>query len=174
MSTPFLGEIRMVSWNFPPKGWALCNGQLLPINTNQALFSILGTTYGGNGQTNFALPDLRGRIPMHWSNNTALGQAQGTETVTLYSTQIPAHSHGVVGMGAAGSSASPSNALPAQAKLHGTTTGVNDYAPASGSVTPMAPLSIGLTGGAQAHANIPPYLCLNFAIALVGIYPSRN
>ena len=172
MSTPFLGEIRRISWNYAPKGWHFCDGTLLQINQNQALFSILGTTYGGNGQTTFGLPDLRSRVPMHPGTSHILGEVTGVESVTLTSSQIPAHNHTMAGLNIAGTSASPSGKLPAQASLS-TGAAVKSYA-ASGNLTPMAPLAIGLTGGAQPHDNIAPYLCINYVIALQGIFPSRN
>jgi microcystin-dependent protein len=165
MSEPFLSEIKIVSFNFAPRGWALCNGQLLPINQNQALFSLLGTTYGGNGQTNFALPDLRGRIPIHFGNGHVLGERAGEESHTLIMSEMAAHVHPV-----SASNADPNQGLP---------TG-NMWAKGAGaysSVAPntsMNPASISNAGGSQPHTNMQPYLVLNFIIALIGIFPSQN
>jgi microcystin-dependent protein len=166
MSEPFLAEIKIISWNFPPKGWAFCNGQLLPINQNQALFSLLGTTYGGNGQTTFALPNLQGRTPLHTGNGFNLGESAGEESHTLTIGEMPAHSHPAVGSSNTADQSSP----------------VNNYWAASGAYTvfasspneAMAPQLVGLAGGSQPHPNLSPYLVLNFVIALVGIFPSRN
>jgi microcystin-dependent protein len=166
MSEPFLAEIKIISWNFPPKGWAFCNGQLLPINQNQVLFSLLGTTYGGNGQTTFALPNLQGRTPLHTGNGFNLGESAGEESHTLTIGEMPAHSHPAVGSSNTADQSSP----------------VNNYWAASGAYTvfasspneAMAPQLVGLAGGSQPHPNLSPYLVLNFVIALVGIFPSRN
>jgi microcystin-dependent protein len=167
MSEPFLGEIKIISWNFPPKGWTFCNGQLLPINQNQALFSILGTTYGGDGRVNFGLPNLQGRSPIHVGNGIALGELGGETTHTLNISEIPAHNHVPVGSGALAGSTSISGNL--WAKLN---TGPNPFI-SSGS-TPMNPACILPTGGNQPHENMSPYLVLNFIIALQGIFPSQN
>ena len=167
MSEPFLAEIKIISWNFPPKGWAFCNGQLLPINQNQALFSLLGTTYGGNGQTNFALPDFRGRIPVHMGSGFAEGQKGGEEFHTLNVAEMPAHNH-IVSASTVADSANtnaPTNNFP-------TTDPINAYRAASN--TTLAPLSVSNVGGSQPHENRQPFLVLNFIIALVGIFPSRN
>ena len=165
MSEPFLSEIKIVSFNFPPKGWALCNGQLLPINQNQALFSLLGTTYGGDGRTTFALPDLRGRVPIHWGGGHTLGERAGEENHTLNISEMTAHVHTVAA----------SNANPNQGSAAGNmwASGAGAY---SGSApnTSMNPASIGNVGGSQPHTNIQPYLVLNFIIALQGIFPSQN
>lgn len=169
MSTPFLGELKLMSFVFPPKGWALCNGQILPINQNQALFALLGTTYGGNGQTTFALPDLRGRVPLHAASDVWLGEAGGTSAVTLIPTQIPAHVHALSGTGDLANASVPGGALPA-AKPRG---GINRYAPA-GSPTAMGASAIAAAGGSQPHNNMQPYLTLSWVIALQGIFPSRN
>ncbi len=173
MSNPFLGEIKMVGFNFPPQGWAMCNGQLLPINQNTALFALLGTTYGGDGITTFALPDLRSRVAIHTGQGAGLspyviGQSGGVESVTLLTTQIPSHNHGVNCNTGGGTQASPVAGFPA---VESTGTSL-DYAAASNGA--MNPAMIGNTGGSQAHANIQPYLCVNFIIALQGIFPSRN
>lgn len=165
MSEPFLGEIRIVSFNFAPKGWALCNGQLLPINQYQALFSLLGTTYGGNGVQNFQLPNYQARMPVHFGNGYVQGQSSGEPTHTLIQTEMPLHTHSAVGVTTNASSASASgNAWAAS--------GENPYA-ASPNVQ-MSPSVLTKAGGSQPHDNMPPYLTLNFVIALAGIFPSRN
>jgi microcystin-dependent protein len=164
MSEPFLSEIRIMSFGFPPKGWALCNGQLLPINSNQALFSILGTTYGGNGNTNFALPNLQGRSPMHRDQSHPLGTAAGESSHTLSVSEMPPHTHPPSGRSTA-NTASPANSTWATAP-----------APAFAG-TPdvvMHPAAIGSTGSGQGHDNMPPYQVVNYIVALVGVFPSRN
>ena len=167
MSTPFLGQIQIMSFNFPPKGWTLCNGQLLPINQNQALFAILGTTYGGNGQTTFALPNLQGRTPMHVGGGISLGQVGGEAIHTLNIAELPAHNHVPVGNSNAPSSASPAGNVWATNPI------TSPYAAASdGNV--MNPSCIAAVGGNQPHENRSPYLTLNFVIALQGIFPSQN
>ncbi len=165
MSTPFLGEIKIVSFNFPPKGWAFCNGQLLPINQNQALFSLLGTTYGGDGQTNFALPNLQGRVPFHIGNGFTQGQRGGEETHTLIQSELPAHTHFPVGSSNTANAVSPANNVWASLSSGGYSSTPN---------TTLNPASITNTGGSQPHNNMSPYLVLNFCIALQGIFPSRN
>ncbi len=166
MSEPFLGEIRLMSFSFPPKGWAQCNGQILPISQNQALFSLLGTTYGGDGQTTFALPDLRGRVPVHFDGTQFFqGQQGGEESHTLQITELPTHTHTVAAGSGAASVASPANAYWADS-------GKAIYA--SDVDTTMAPGITPSVGGSQSHANLSPYLALNFCIALQGIFPSRN
>ncbi len=173
MADPYLSEIRIVSFNFAPKFWAKCDGQLLPINQNQALFSLLGTTFGGNGQTNFALPDLRSRVPIHFGNGITLGEKAGQEAHTLTISELPAHNHLVNTKAPADGSANTS--LPSGAFL-------SNSAPAeiynSGAGNPqqsvMAPASISNVGGSQAHLNMQPFLTLNFCIALSGIFPSQN
>ncbi len=165
MSEPYLSEIRIVSFNFAPKGWALCNGQLLPINQNQALFSLLGTTYGGDGRVNFALPNLQGRVPIHFSSSHSLGEAAGEENHTLNLQELPSHSH----------TFSASNAAPDQGTPAGNMWASNSGAYSSASAdTSMNPASVSSAGGSQPHTNIQPYLVLNFIIALQGIFPSRN
>lgn len=166
MSEPFLSEIKIVSFNFPPKGWALCNGQLLPINQNQALFSLLGTTYGGNGQTNFALPNVRGRVPIHMGNGHTLGEAAGSTSVTVNIQQLPTHTHLVNATNNPASTDDATNNVYAEA-------GLNAYA-AFGAPIAMGANAITNTGGSQPHNNMMPYLVLNFIIALQGIFPSRN
>jgi microcystin-dependent protein len=164
MAEPFLSEIRIMSFSFPPKGWALCNGQLLPINQNQALFALLGTTYGGNGQTNFALPDLRGRVSMHVGDGHVLGERAGAESVTINIQQLPAHNHVVKVFN------DNANAVPAGNFFAAAATA---YHPAPPNTT-LAPNSITNTGGSQPHTNQQPFLVLSFCIALQGIFPSPN
>jgi microcystin-dependent protein len=167
MSEPFLGEIKIVSFNFPPKGWALCNGQFLPINQNQALFSLFGTTYGGNGQTTFALPNLQGRTPIHVGSGFTQGEVGGEFAHTLNSAEMPQHSHFPQAATATPSTGNPSGNLWAS----------NDkqvYFDPPGSLVTMAPQAISNVGGSQAHENMSPYLVLNFIVALQGIFPSRN
>jgi microcystin-dependent protein len=168
MSEPFLSEIKIVSFNFPPKGWALCNGQLLPINQNQALFALLGTTYGGNGQTNFALPNLRGRVPIHFtnSNNHPLGEAAGSTSVTINAQQMPTHTHVLQGSTLEGNQLTPVGNVfgTVLAKIY------ND----PGNATTLSPDTVSSVGGSQPHTNMMPYLVLNFIIALQGIFPSQN
>ena len=163
MSEPFLGELKLMSFNFPPKGWALCNGQFLPINQNQALFALLGTTYGGNGQTTFALPDLRGRVAMHRGNGFNQGQRGGEEVHTLVGQEMPAHNHLVNASNAAGDAADPTMLAQFSDGYGGPT-----------SLTPLQAATVGNVGGSQPHENRQPYLVLNWCIALQGIFPSRN
>ena len=165
MSEPFMSEIKLVSFNFPPKGWAECNGQFLPINQNQALFALLGTTYGGNGQTTFALPNLRGRVPIHMGSGHTLGEAAGSTSVTVNLQQLPTHLHTLQATDANANQPIPSSALPASAN--------NAYTPPA-ALTTMNPTSVTSVGGSQAHNNMMPYLVLNFIIALQGIFPSQN
>lgn len=167
MAEPFLSEIRLFSFVFAPKGWALCNGQLLPINQNQALFSLLGTTFGGDGRVNFALPDLRGRSPLHVGGSHTLGERGGEEAHTLSLSELPQHSHNVNVAATASSLTAAANILaspgkPAFAAAH------------SGGAVAMAPQSGGSTGGSQAHLNLAPFLTISFCIALQGIFPSPN
>lgn len=173
MASPFLGEIRMMGCNFPPKGNALCNGQILAISQNTALFSLLGTTYGGNGTTMFALPDLRGRTPMHPGQGHGLslydlGQMDGTGTVTLTVPEMPAHTH------TAGCVTGPANQYGPGGHAWASEVGsVNFYGPATG-LQSMAATAISPTGGNQPHNNLQPSLVINFVIAVQGIFPSRN
>lgn len=169
MSEPFLGELKLASFNFPPKGWALCNGQLLPINQNQALFSLLGTSYGGDGMRTFSLPDLQGRAPLHRGNGVVLGQKAGAETVTLNSSQLPTHTHTLTASADIANASVPGGALPA-AKPRG---GMNRYAPV-GNDTVMGSSSLTSIGGSQPHQNMQPYTVLMWIIALQGIFPSQN
>jgi microcystin-dependent protein len=166
MAEPFLAEIRLMSFSFAPKGWALCNGQLLPINQNQALFSLLGTTYGGDGRVTFALPDLRGRTPIHSGQAHTLGERAGEEAHTLTLAETPAHTHqvGASSISAAGND-DPTNRVLGS---------VNNMFHAPATLTPMNPGTIANTGGSQAHGNMQPFLALNFCIALQGIFPSQN
>jgi microcystin-dependent protein len=178
MSTPFLSEIRIMSFNFAPKGWTMCNGQLLPINQNQALFSLLGTTYGGNGQTNFQLPDLRSRIPISMGGGHTLGERAGAESVTINISSLPTHTHFVVASNAAATQGpagrDPTNGTLAQAAAAPLpATAVNIFGTGTPNVT-FAGNILGNTGGSQPHNNIEPYLALNFCIALQGIFPSQN
>src|SRR5437763_14502132 len=174
MAEPFLSEIRIMSFGFPPKGWALCDGQLLPINQNQALFSLLGTTYGGDGRANFGLPNLQGRIPFHMGGGLDLGERVGESSHTLTSSEMPDHVHGGMATNAAANAASPApanaNDPSTAAKL--ATNGLALYSDANPSVTMAAQTAN--TGGNQPHENTPPYLVLNFIIALQGIFPSRT
>lgn len=171
MSEPFLSEIKLMSFNFAPKGWAICNGQLLPINQNQALFSLLGTTYGGDGRQTFALPNLQGRVPMHMGNGLTLGERAGEPSHTLTVSELPTHSHIVNG--------SPNNAtvISPTGNYLATSPG-NDYvAPpesGGGGDTTLMPATLTTVGSSQPHDNMSPYLVLNFCIALQGIFPSQN
>jgi microcystin-dependent protein len=167
MAQPFLSEIRMMSFGFAPKGWALCNGQLLPINQNQPLFSLLGTTYGGDGRVNFGLPNLQGRTPMHTGNGHTLGQLGGEQNHTLSISEIPTHIHNAVASSTAGSVREPG------ANLLGNSAPNNLYGPAQ-NLTALRATTVGNTGGSQAHPNMQPYLTINFSIALQGIFPSQN
>ena len=164
MGTPYLGEIKIVSFNFAPRGWATCSGQLLAINQNQALFSILGTTYGGDGRTNFALPDFRGRVPIYSGQGIVLGQKGGEESHTVQISEMPAHSHVVTGANTGVNAGSPL----------GNNFGALPGAYATSTTGSMAPNAIANAGGSQPHENRPPYLVLTVIIALQGIFPSRN
>jgi microcystin-dependent protein len=167
MAEPFLGEIRVMSFNFPPKGWALCNGQFLPINQNQALFSLLGTMYGGNGQTTFALPNLQGTVPIHRGQGFTQGEKAGSSSVTITMSTMAQHFHFAQGSAAAsGNQAPPTNALLG-------TSGNNIYGEPQNFLA-CRPEQIANFGGSQAHTNLMPYLALNFCIALQGIFPSQN
>ena len=167
MAEPFLAEIRIMSFNFAPKGWAQCNGQLMPINQNQALFSLLGTTYGGDGRVNFALPDLRGRTPIHVGNGHIQGEKGGEQAHTLSISEMPTHTHVLNGSQANASAFTPSNSL-----LYAKSNQVLYAGPSS--LVAMRPGSVSNTGGSQAHLNMEPFLTLTFCIALQGIFPSRN
>ena len=165
MAEPFLSEIRIFSFNYAPKSWAMCNGQLLPINQNQALFSLLGTTYGGNGQTTFALPDLRGSIPIHMGQGHTLGEKAGEAVHTLTQSEMTQHLHFFNGLSDNGDTPIAAADLLASAN--------NLYGPAQ-SLTTLLPATITNVGGSQPHENRQPYLTLNFCIALQGIFPSQN
>ncbi|HYH07457.1 MAG TPA: tail fiber protein [Thermoanaerobaculia bacterium] len=167
MAEPFLSEIRIFSFNFPPKGWAFCNGQFLPINQNQALFSLLGTTYGGNGQTTFALPNLQGRLPIHEGDGHTLGEAAGSSAVTITQQTMPQHLHFLTGTTTTGSLAPLAGAVPA-------TIGATIYSKNVSALVPFDASSVTTVGGSQAHTNQMPFLVLNFCIALQGIFPSQN
>jgi microcystin-dependent protein len=168
MAEPFLSEIRIMSFGYAPRGWAMCNGQLLPINQNQALFSLLGTTFGGNGQTNFALPDLRGQVPIHVGGGHTLGEKAGQQSHTITINELPTHVH------VANATSIPATAgNPANNRLLSQSTLAALYTNAS-NLTAMDPTSIGNVGGSQAHLNMQPFLALNFCIALQGIFPSPN
>ena len=166
MAEPFLSEIRIMSFVFAPKGWALCNGQLLPINQNQALFSLLGTTFGGDGRVNFALPDLRGRTPIHVGSGHTLGEKGGEQAHTLSIAELPTHTHVLNASASAANATVPAGNLLALAPQQVYVTG--------GNLTPMEPGSVTNVGGSQAHLNMQPFLTLNFCIALQGIFPSAN
>lgn len=180
MADPFVGEIRMVGWNFPPPGWALCNGQLMSISQNSALFSLLGTTYGGDGIQTFALPNLQSRVPVHQGTGIGLGtyvmgQVGGSESVTLIANQMPQHNHLMGVSNLSGSVVDPTNALLAQGNS-GTARApvpISDFVSSAATGT-LAPTAIQPAGGSQPHSNLQPYLCINFIIATQGIYPSHQ
>jgi microcystin-dependent protein len=167
MAQPYVGEIRMFAGNFAPAGWLFCEGQLLPISENETLFQLIGTTYGGDGQSTFALPDLRGRLPLHQGNSFILAETGGAEEVTLTVSQIPAHTHPMLANSALGSALSPQGNLVAQSRQ----AGVDLYLEDTPSVN-MAANAISAVGGSQPHTNFQPYLCINFIISLFGIFPS--
>jgi microcystin-dependent protein len=171
MSEPFLAEVRVMGFNFAPRGWAFCDGQILPINQNQSLYSLLGTTYGGDGRTSFALPDLRGRTPIHTGRSNGggdhtLGQKSGEETHTLAANEMPQHTHSLKG------SSSPAASNEPSGRVVGDNQGLIYHAFAT--PTPMAPNAVTHVGGGQAHENMQPYIAVNFCIALRGLFPSRN
>lgn len=167
MSQPYIGEIRLFAGNFAPAGWYACDGSLLPISENDALFALIGTTYGGDGQTTFALPDLRGRVPVHQSGGFVLGQAGGVEQVTITSTQMPPHAHALLGSSASATSTTPSGTVPAtQAEVTALAYGTD--AP----LTTMSPQVLQPAGGSQPHDNMQPFVCITFIISAFGIFPS--
>lgn len=171
MAEPYLGEIKLFPFPFAPKGWALCQGQILPIAQNQALFSLLGVTYGGNGTTTFGLPDLRGRVPMHSGNSQAvpLGQMAGVENVTLTQANLPTHTHTISATDMAGTTLLFTDGVVASSNQ----SAINLYGPAEDMLT-LSPANIANSGGSQPHANSQPSLVMNFCIATSGLYPSRN
>jgi microcystin-dependent protein len=165
MAQPYVGEIRMFAGNFAPAGWMFCEGQLIPITENETLFNLIGTTYGGDGKSDFALPDLRGRLPLHQNNEFIPGKAEGAETITLTVDQLPAHTHPLV------ASADPTNTLNAANNVIGTPATATPFFAATPSAN-FAPQAISSVGGNQPHSNFQPYLCVNFIISLFGIFPS--
>jgi microcystin-dependent protein len=167
MSSPFIGEIRMFAGNFPPAGWAFCNGAIIPIDQNDALFNLIGTTYGGDGQTTFALPNLQSRVPVHVGPGFSLAQLGGAETVTLTTSQIPAHSHVPLSQAGQGTNPTPAAGVWAESTL-GAFDNVN---PPS---VPLNPVAIGSSGGSQPHDNMIPFLAVNFILSLFGIFPSQT
>jgi microcystin-dependent protein len=167
MAEPFLSEIRIMSFGFPPKGWALCAGQLLPINQNQALFSLLGTTYGGDGRVNFALPDLRSRTPIHVGDGHTLGERSGESAHTVAISELPTHAHFVHASSSDGNNVVPTNNVLASPLNQ-------SYRAPDQALTTMVPGTITNVGGSQPHDNMQPYLTLSFCIALQGIFPSPN
>jgi microcystin-dependent protein len=166
MAQPYVGEIRMFAGNFAPAGWMFCEGQLLPISEFETLFNLIGTTYGGDGQSTFALPDLRGRIPLHFGNGFTLAETGGVETVTLTVSQIPAHTHPML------ASADPGNLQSPQGNVTGDV--ANKIYRAGAANIVMNPNAVGATGGSQPHNNFQPYLCVDFIISLFGIFPSQT
>jgi len=167
MAEPFLSEIRIMSFSFAPKGWALCDGQLLPINQNQPLFSLLGTTFGGDGRVNFALPDLRSRVPIHVGSGHTLGERGGEQAHTLSIAEIPTHTHVLNGATQTGNLVIAAGNLSAASPSQ-------TYQSPDGNLGAMNPASVANTGGSQAHLNMQPFLVLNFSIALQGIFPSAS
>jgi microcystin-dependent protein len=167
MAQPYVGEIRMFGGNFPPAGWMFCEGQLLPISEYETLFNLIGTTYGGDGQSTFALPDLRGRLPIHFGNGFILAQMGGAEEITLTTNQIPAHTHSFLACGSTATGANPQNSVNDQ------NTAVLMYTAGSASDN-FNPGAIGPAGGSQPHSNFQPYLCVDFIISLFGIFPSQT
>jgi microcystin-dependent protein len=169
MAEPFLSEIRLMSFNYAPKGWAMCNGQLLPINQNQPLFSLLGTTFGGDGRVNFALPDLRGRAPIHVGSGHTLGERGGEQAHTLSIAELPTHVHAANATSAVATQNNPTSSV-----LLAQSTSSPLYSTSASNLAAMAPNSLSNTGGSQAHLNMQPFLTLTFCIALQGIFPSQT
>lgn len=181
MGTPYMGEIKLVAFNFPPKGWAECNGQFLPINQNQALFSLFGTMYGGNGQTTFALPNLQGRVPIHEGNGHTQGEQAGASAVTITQQTMPAHTHVMKGLNQNGTAnlagITPDNTKAVAQALVSLQNQQTAPAQIYGTGTPdrlMSPAAVSNVGGSQPHQNMMPYLVLNFIVALQGVFPSQN
>jgi microcystin-dependent protein len=170
MAQPYVGEIRMFAGNFAPAGWMFCEGQLLPISENETLFNLIGTTYGGDGQSTFALPDLRGRLPIHFGNGFTLAETGGAETITLTVPQIPAHSHPMLATRNSASGTAPSTSVLPGLGAASTITAYGTDAP----TTPLNPSSVSTVGGSQPHDNFQPYLCVDFIISLFGIFPSQT
>jgi microcystin-dependent protein len=168
MAQPYVGEIRMFAGNFPPSGWMFCEGQLLPISENETLFQLIGTTYGGDGQSTFALPDLRGRVPIHMGNGFILAETGGAEEITLTVQQIPAHSHPMLASIDAASTTAPGPSVVLARALAATITPYGTDNPS----TTMSPQMVSSVGGSQPHTNFQPYLCVDFIISLFGIFPS--
>ena len=175
MSQPYVGEIRMFAGNFAPAGWMFCAGQLLPIAEYNTLFNLIGTTYGGDGQSSFALPNLQSRVPVHMGtlggNTATLAETGGAETITLTTQQIPQHFHLMLASGT-GSVAPPTNALPSPGG--GSVVGLQAYQPSGGATTALKSNMLQMTGGSQPHANIQPFLCVSFIISLFGVFPSQS
>jgi microcystin-dependent protein len=167
MAQPYVGEIRMFGGNFPPAGWMFCGGQLLPISENETLFNLIGTTYGGDGESTFALPDLRGRLPMHQGGGFTLATTGGAEEVTLTVNQIPSHTHALLGSGDIANSPNPGQSVLARSGQ------INAFINSNPS-NPMAPQFLGSVGGSQPHTNFQPYLCVDFIISLFGIFPTQT
>jgi microcystin-dependent protein len=176
MSQPYIGEIRMFAGSFAPAGWAMCNGQLIPISENETLFNLIGTTYGGDGESTFALPNLQSRVPLHQGTNAGttfqLAETGGVESVTLTTQQIPAHPHTLMATNSGQTQVPANNTIPAAATS--TQTGIQFYGPPGGAATTLVPTSILPDGGNQPHANIQPFLVVTFIISLFGIFPSQN
>jgi microcystin-dependent protein len=166
MAQPYVGEIRIFAGNFAPAGWMFCEGQLLPISENETLFQLLGTTYGGNGQSNFALPDLRGRLPMHQGNGNILAESGGVESVTLTNAQMPTHTHTAIASSNPGTAANPGGNLVSSSPS------INFFIEGTEPDTNFLPQAIAPVGGSQPHTNFQPYLCMNYIISLFGLFPS--
>lgn len=167
MAQPYVGEIRMFAGNFAPAGWMFCEGQLLPISEYETLFNLIGTTYGGDGQSTFALPDQRGRIPLHFGNGFTLAETGGAEEITLTVSQIPAHSHPLLATSTTATQQNVTGNVYAQASLFNPYININPN-------VPMAPAAVSSVGGSQPHNNFQPYLCVDFIISLFGIFPSQT
>jgi len=167
MAQPYVGEIRMFAGNFAPAGWLFCSGQLLPISENETLFQLIGTTYGGDGESTFALPNLQSRVPMHQGNGLILAETGGAEEITLTVNQIPAHTHPLLCSSGTASVSDPANSVPAVSTAQA-------YFNSPANPTNMSPVSIAGVGGSQPHTNLQPYLCINFIISLFGIFPSPS